>query len=170
MGRKSEALRYAESCRGPWTNDNDVNRLCEEILLSSGLVDEAYRRYGLVSNRAGTYLGTFRAVARKYTMRHWPSPGPLHVIRGTLARAARDLAVERPDFAIEAGVVALEALVQGDGYEVTSADDWLAYPAPSGPLRREGIRPRSAIAYGRFIAMEASCGFVTRILGRDLGL
>ncbi len=66
MGRKSEAIRYAESCRGPWTNDNDVNRLCEEILLSSGFIDEAYRGYGLLANRAGTYLGTFRAVAEKY--------------------------------------------------------------------------------------------------------
>lgn len=52
IGRKSEAMRYAESCRGPWTNDNDVNRLCEEILLSAGLVDEGYRRYGLVANRS----------------------------------------------------------------------------------------------------------------------
>jgi hypothetical protein len=31
-GHKAEALRYAESCRGPWTPDGDVDRLCEEIL------------------------------------------------------------------------------------------------------------------------------------------
>jgi hypothetical protein len=66
MVRKSEAMRYAESCRGPWTNDKDVDRLCEEILRSSGLDDEAYRRYGLVADRAGSYLATFRAVARDY--------------------------------------------------------------------------------------------------------
>jgi hypothetical protein len=36
------------------------------MLLSSGLVDEAYARYGLTANRSGTYLATFRAVARKY--------------------------------------------------------------------------------------------------------
>lgn len=66
QGKKAEAIRYAESARGAYTNDGDVNRLCEEILLSSGLVDEAYRRYGLQANRAGTYVGTFRAVAKKY--------------------------------------------------------------------------------------------------------
>jgi hypothetical protein len=65
-GHKAEALRYAESCRGPWTPDGDVDRLCEEILLSSGLADEAYGRYGLRANRGSTYLATFRAVAKKY--------------------------------------------------------------------------------------------------------
>jgi hypothetical protein len=66
MGKKAEAVRYAESCRGPWTYDEEVNAMCEEILLSSGLVDEAYSRYGLRANRRGTYLATFRAVAKKY--------------------------------------------------------------------------------------------------------
>jgi hypothetical protein len=66
MGKKSEAIRSAEASRGPWTSDSAVDRLCEEIVLSSGLADEAYRRYGLRANRAGTYLATFQAVARKY--------------------------------------------------------------------------------------------------------
>jgi len=65
-GKKAEAVRYAESCRGPWTYDEEVDAMCEEILLSSGLVDEAYSRYGLRANRRGTYLATFRAVAKKY--------------------------------------------------------------------------------------------------------
>ena len=68
-GMKSEAIRYAESCRGRWTHDAEVDVTCEEILLSSGLVDEAYRRYGLRANRRGTYLATFRAVAKKYPER-----------------------------------------------------------------------------------------------------
>src|SRR5688572_2555657 len=66
MGRKAEAIRFAEACRGPWTPDGSVNAMCEEILLSSGLADEAYRRYGLTANRGGTYVATFRAVTRKY--------------------------------------------------------------------------------------------------------
>jgi hypothetical protein len=66
MGRTAEAIRMAESSRGPWTSDADVDALCEEMLLSSGLVEEAYRRYGLRVNRGGTYLASFRAVARKY--------------------------------------------------------------------------------------------------------
>ena len=65
-GKKAEAVRYAESCRGPWTYDDEVDAMCEEILLSSGLADEAYSRYGLRANRRGTYLATFRAVAKKY--------------------------------------------------------------------------------------------------------
>jgi hypothetical protein len=66
LGRKAEAIRYAESCRGPWTPDGDVDALCEEILLSSGLIEEAYARYGLRASRGATYLATFRAVAKQY--------------------------------------------------------------------------------------------------------
>jgi len=69
MGRKSEAIRYAESSRGPWTPDGSVDAMCEEILLSSGLVEEAYARYGLHANRGATYLATFRAVMKKYPHR-----------------------------------------------------------------------------------------------------
>jgi hypothetical protein len=66
QGKKAEAIRYAEEGRG--LNDHPVliARACEEVLLSSGLVDEAYRRYGLVANQGTTYLSTFRAVAEKY--------------------------------------------------------------------------------------------------------
>jgi hypothetical protein len=66
MGRKSEAIAAAESCRGPWTPDGAVDAVCEEILLSSGLDEQAYERYGARAHRAGTYLATFRAVARRY--------------------------------------------------------------------------------------------------------
>ncbi len=78
MGNKAEAVRYAEACRGPWTSDIDVDELCEGILLSSGLIEEAYRRYGLSANRRATYAATFRAVAAKY-----PQKPPL-VILGDL--------------------------------------------------------------------------------------
>lgn len=66
QGKRAEAIRLAESSRDPWASDLDIDRLCEEALLSSGARDEAYRRYGLRANRAGTYLAWFRAVARKY--------------------------------------------------------------------------------------------------------
>jgi hypothetical protein len=65
-GEKAEAIKYAESLRSPWTPDGSVDRVCEEILLSSGFTDEAYERYGSGANRRGTYLATFRAVAKKY--------------------------------------------------------------------------------------------------------
>jgi hypothetical protein len=66
QGRKAEALRYAEGSRSPWASDLSIDRLCEEILLSSGMLDEAYARYGVRANQGGTYLATFRAVAKKY--------------------------------------------------------------------------------------------------------
>ena len=66
QGKKSEAIRLAEDSRSPWASDADIDELCEGFLLSSGLVDEAYRRYGLRANRAGIYLAWFRAVAKKY--------------------------------------------------------------------------------------------------------
>jgi hypothetical protein len=75
MGKKAEAIKYAESCRSPWASDADIDALCEEILHSSGLVDEAYQRYGLRANRGGTYLATFRAVATKY-----PHKKPRHIL------------------------------------------------------------------------------------------
>lgn len=66
MGRKAEAIRYAEEGRGLNDSPVAIARACEEVLLSSGLADEAYDRYGLVANQAGTYLAWFRAVAKKY--------------------------------------------------------------------------------------------------------
>lgn len=66
QGKADEAIQLAEASRGPWTNDTDVNQLCEGILLSLGRTEEAYRRYGLYAHRAGTYLATFRAVAKAY--------------------------------------------------------------------------------------------------------
>jgi hypothetical protein len=65
-GKRNEAIALAEASRGPWTSDSSVNRLCEQILLSAGMIEEAYRRYGLTAHRAGTYLATFRAVSRVY--------------------------------------------------------------------------------------------------------
>lgn len=66
QGKKAEAIRYAESGRGLNDSPIAIARACEEVLLSSGLVDEAYRRYGLTANPAGTYLATFRGIAKKY--------------------------------------------------------------------------------------------------------
>lgn len=75
LGKKGEAIRCAEACRGPWTSDGQIAMLCEEILLSSGFAEEAYQRYGLQANRGGTYLATFRAVAKAY-----PHKGPGEIL------------------------------------------------------------------------------------------
>ncbi len=51
MGKKSEALKYAEASRGLNQPDSAIDQVCEEILISSGLHDESYRRYGLRAAR-----------------------------------------------------------------------------------------------------------------------
>jgi len=66
LGRNAEAIRYAEESKGLNSPTWDIARLCEEILLSSGLSDEAYSRYALEANQATTNLATFRAIAKKY--------------------------------------------------------------------------------------------------------
>jgi hypothetical protein len=202
QGRHTEAIAFAESCRNPWASDRDIDGLCEGILLSTGRVDEAYSRYALTANRTGTYLGWFRAVAKKY-------PDKPHAVvlsdlvqltlgdegkwfaaakdarlfdeavvlanqtpcdPKTLTRAARDFADKNPAFAVEAGLAALRWLVQGYGYEITSADVWAAYAhtikaagnAGGGDTIRARIRALidSAGAHG---------GFVASIIGRELG-
>jgi hypothetical protein len=70
LGKKAEAIRYAEERSRLNDSPIAVARVCEEILLSSGLIDEAYQRYGLLANRAGTYLAWFRAVVKKYPNRN----------------------------------------------------------------------------------------------------
>jgi hypothetical protein len=69
MGRPADAVRYAEEGRGLNDNSVAIARACEDILLSTGQRDEAYRRYGLIANRAGTYGAWFRAVLKKYPER-----------------------------------------------------------------------------------------------------
>lgn len=80
LGRPSQAIQCAEACRGPWTPDGDVDRVCEQVLLAEGRADEAYALYGLRANRGPTYLATFRAVAKKY-----PSVAPRQVLADLVA-------------------------------------------------------------------------------------
>jgi tetratricopeptide (TPR) repeat protein len=75
QGRIDEAIRYAEEDRGLNDSQALIAQLCEELLLAAGRHDEAYRRYAIPANRAGTYLATFRAVAKKY-----PSKGATEIL------------------------------------------------------------------------------------------
>ena len=201
MGKKADAIAYAESCRGPWTHDGEVDATCEEILLSSGMVEEAYARYGRRGSRGGTYLATFRAVARKY-----PHKAPRDILADlvnttpgdegkwfaaakearlydealalasrtpcdpkTLARAARDLALEQPAFAVGAGLLALHWLVQGYGYEITGADVWAAYSSTLKAAEENGNAAEIRGRIQKLVAGEKAGGFVAQILGKELG-
>jgi hypothetical protein len=64
--RKGEVVEYAEEGRNVNDSSASIARACEEILLSSGLTDEAYSRYAIAANQGPTYLATFRAICRKY--------------------------------------------------------------------------------------------------------
>lgn len=66
LGRKAEAVRYAEASRGLNAPEGQIAQACEALLLSSGLVDTSYARYGIEANQKTTYLATFRAIAKKY--------------------------------------------------------------------------------------------------------
>lgn len=200
LGRKADAIQYAESCRGPWTPDREVDAICEEILLSSGLVDEAYSRYGLRANRAGTYLATYRAVAKKYPYKKpadvladlvattpgeeakWFAPAKdvglydeaLALARSgpcdprTLTRAARDLAEIQPAFAEAVGLLALERLAQGYGYDITATDVWAAYQHTMRAAEYAGRSDEVRHLIREQAASEGSGGFVTGILARQL--
>lgn len=88
----------------------------------------------------------------------------------TLTRAACELAVKQPDFAIETGLLALHWLVQGHGYDVTSADVWAAYSSTIQAAQNRGNSAEVRDRVRLIIAAEAPGGFVTRILGSELGL
>ena len=69
LGRPGDALRFAEASRGLNAPEGAIARACEAILLDCGMTEEAYQRYAIAANRAGTYLATFRAIVKKYPTR-----------------------------------------------------------------------------------------------------
>ena len=66
LGKKADAVQYAEASRGLNQPDSVIDQACEEILISSGLHEEAYRRYGLSAAVGNSYIARFRAVAKRY--------------------------------------------------------------------------------------------------------
>ncbi len=66
MGKKGEALKFAEDSRGRNQSDALISEVCEEILLSSGMSEQAFSRYAIQANWKTTYLATFNAIAKKY--------------------------------------------------------------------------------------------------------
>lgn len=66
LGKKAEAIQYAEGSRGLNQSDSVIDRACEEILISSGLHEKAYQRYGLSAAVGNSYVARFRATAKRY--------------------------------------------------------------------------------------------------------
>ncbi len=72
---------------------------------------------------------------------------------------------------MEAGLAALHWLVQGYGYEITSADVWAAYANTLKAAERNGIVDSTQERVRRLVETETfGQRFVTRVLGRELGL
>lgn len=67
MGKMREAIHYAEDSRGLNDNPIAIAKVCEEILMSNGMREEAYTQYAILANQKTTYLATFRAIAQKYS-------------------------------------------------------------------------------------------------------
>jgi len=66
LGKKADAVLYAEASRGLNQPDAVIDQACEEILISSGLHEQAYQRYGLSAAMGNSYIARFRAVAKRY--------------------------------------------------------------------------------------------------------
>lgn len=81
-GKRSEAIRFAEGSRESNQSDCRISEACEEILLASGMVEEAYERYSLTANQKTTYLATFRAIAKKY-----PHKEPAVILKDLVAHS-----------------------------------------------------------------------------------
>ncbi len=69
MGKRAEALRFAEASHDAYSNPSAIAAACEAILFESGMMEEAYHRYAIQANRRNTYLATFRAIVKKYPHR-----------------------------------------------------------------------------------------------------
>ncbi|MFZ4580274.1 MAG: hypothetical protein ACOYOB_17970 [Myxococcota bacterium] len=86
----------------------------------------------------------------------------------TLTRAARDHAADRPDFALEAGCLALDGLVHGMGYEVTGADVWAAWSATMAAAEQLGQVDATKDRLRQVVEGGDAWGFAAQILARRL--
>jgi tetratricopeptide (TPR) repeat protein len=85
LGRPDEAIAYAEASRGINDSPVAIAAACEAILLASGRVEEAYRRYALAATQGTSYLATYRAVAGKY-----PGKRPEELLRDLVTTTPGD--------------------------------------------------------------------------------
>ena len=90
---------------------------------------------------------------------------------GARTRAARDFEERNPEFAIEAGMAALRWLVNGYGYEITGLDVLDAYGHTMTAAENAGRADETQRRIRDLVARETFAeGFVTKVLGRQLGL
>lgn len=66
MGRRDEAIQYAQDSKGLNAPLIAIAAFCESVLLDAGFTDEAYARYAVEATYATTNLATFKAIVKKY--------------------------------------------------------------------------------------------------------
>lgn len=89
----------------------------------------------------------------------------------TLTRAARDMEAQEPEFARQAGLTALSWMVEGYGYEISNFDVRAAYDHALAAAEQTGTRRETLERIREIVRAETmSDRFVTRVLGRELGL
>lgn len=88
----------------------------------------------------------------------------------TLIRAARDFAHERPQFALAAGMTALQGIANGWGYDITASDVLDAYAALLTAADAGGRDAQAVkLAVESLIAASGGGGdFLARVLARQL--
>jgi hypothetical protein len=202
MGRRVEAIQYAEDSKGLNAPLTAIAEFCEGVLLAAGFADEAYARYAVAATYATTNLATFKAIAKKY-----PGKQKEVILRDlvasqlgqegkwfaaakdagffelaielanrspadprTLIRAARDYAMERPEFALAAGMMGLRGIANGWGYDITGIDVLDAYAAVMAAAGAAGMDEAAVKADMRALIATSRAGgeFVGRVLGRQL--
>ncbi|WGG48865.1 hypothetical protein [Rugamonas sp. DEMB1] len=202
MGRRAEAIHYAEDSKGMNAPLTAIAAFCEGVLLESELADEAYARYAVAATYATTNLATFKAIVKKY-----PGKPRETILRDlvasqpgqegkwfaaakdagffelaielanrspadprTLIRASRDFAVERPEFALAAGMTALRGIANGWGYDITGIDVLDAHAAVMAAAGAAGVDETVVRADVRELITASGTGgeFVLKFLARQL--
>src|SRR6266508_3559672 len=130
-GRRAAAVRLAESCRRQDADDPAIALVCEGIVLSSGLAEEAYERYAVVANQRSSYLATFRAIVGKYPRRQ-PAAVLGDLVASTPAQEGRWFAAAKDAKLYDA------AIELASGYEITAIDVWAAYTRTMEAAERIG--------------------------------
>lgn len=76
IGKKSKAVRYAEESKGLEQPIKEIALACEQIYLSCGLFEEAYKKYAILANQSNSHLTTLRIILKKY-----PQLAPADILR-----------------------------------------------------------------------------------------
>ncbi|HAT29480.1 MAG TPA: hypothetical protein DCW29_01100 [Janthinobacterium sp.] len=203
MGKRADAIEYAEDSKDPDAPLTAIAEFCEGVLLDTGFADQAYARYAMDATYATTNLATFKAIVKKYPAK--PREAILRDLVAsqagqegkwfaaakdagffelaielanrspadprTLVRAARDFALDRPEFALAAGMTGLRGIAKGYGFDITGVDVLDAYAAVLAAALAAGVGAAAINADVRTLIAEGRGGggeFVGRVLARQL--